>query len=92
MTNTTDRLRKMEAQLDRWSLRIDRIAARSNGCGDWVTIGDGQRLEDLRVRRAIAQTRFDAYRMADDAQRESLRAGVEHAWNELALVMKKVRG
>lgn len=82
----------MEAQLERWSARIDRVAARTEGVGGWVTIGEHHRIDELRVWRAIAQARFDAFRTADAALRESLRGGVEQAWDDLAVAMKTVKG
>ena len=87
-----DRLGRMEAQLERWSARIDRVAAKTEGAGAWVTIGEHHRIDELRVWRAIAQARFDAYRTAEPPERQGLRGGVEQAWNDLAVAMKKVKG
>ena len=71
MKPKVDRLDKMEAQLERWSARIDRVAARTEVVGAFVSIEEHHRIDELRVRRAIAQARFEAYRTADPAKRES---------------------
>ena len=75
MASSARRLEKMEVQLERWSARIDRVAAKTEGAGAWVTIGEHHRIDELRVWRAIAQARFDAYRTAEPPERQGLRGG-----------------
>ncbi|MBN1771732.1 MAG: coiled coil domain-containing protein [Deltaproteobacteria bacterium] len=86
------RLEKMEAQLGRWSARIDRLVAVAESAGARATIVEHQRNDELRACRAIAQARFDEYRTSPVELRKGLRSGVEQAWNDLAAVMRSVRG
>ena len=92
MTSSEMRLEKMEAQLGRWSTRIDRLTAVIDTAGARATIVEHQRNDELRACRAIAQARFDEYRTSAVELRKDLRSGVEQAWNDLAAVMRRVRG
>ncbi len=86
------RLEKMEAQLERWSTRIDQLAARTEDAGALTTIGEHLRLDELRICRAIARAKFEEYRTAGEERRQSLRGGVEQAWGDLAAAMKRQQG
>ena len=86
------RLEKMEAQFGRWSARIDRLTAAIESAGARATIVEHQRNDELRACRLIAQTRFDEYRTSPVELRKGLWRGVEQAWNDLAAVMRTVRG
>ena len=85
------RVDKMEARLESWSARIDELAAKTENAGTRATIGEHQRIDELRVCRAIAQARFEEYRTSEEKQRESLKAGMEQAWNDLAAAMKRLK-
>jgi hypothetical protein len=82
----------MAAQLERWSARIDQLAAVIENAGARATIGEHQRVDELRVCRAIAQARFEEYQTSREERRQSLTGGVEQAWVDLAAAMKKLKG
>jgi hypothetical protein len=86
------RVAKMAVQLERWSARIDELAAKTENAGTRATIVEHQRVDELRVCRAIARARFEEYRSAGEEQRESLKGGMQQAWNDLAAAVKKLKG
>ena len=92
MASSARRLEKMEVQLERWSARIERIVAMTEGAGARATIHEHLRNDELRAFRAIAQARFDEYRTAAAELRAGLHAAVEEAWNDLARVMRTLKG
>lgn len=92
MASSEKRLEKMEAQLGRWSDRIDRLTAVTDSVGARATIGEHLRNDELRAFRAIAQARFDEYRTSATELRAGLQAAVEQAWNDLASVMRTLKG
>jgi hypothetical protein len=92
MASTEKRLEKMEAQLGRWSARIDRLSAVTESAGARATIGEHLHVDELRAFRAIAQARFDEYRTSAAELRKDLRIAVEQAWNDLATAMRMVKG
>lgn len=90
--STDRRVDRMEAQLARWSARIDRLATPTESAGAATSIDRLQRLDELRFLRALARTRFDEFRTSEEERRPSLKRGVEQAWDDLAVAMKKERG
>jgi len=82
----------MQAQLGRWSARIDQLAAGIENAGSRATIGEHQRVDELRVCRVIAQARLDEYRTAGEERRQGLEDSVAQAWGDLAAAMKKLKG
>jgi hypothetical protein len=91
MVPSERRLEQMEDQLVRWSARIDRLAAKTECASPPATIGQHQRVDELRACRAISQARLEEYRVAEDERREDLRDEMQRAWNELAGVMRKLK-
>ena len=85
-------MEKMEAQIKRWTVRIDQLAARIENAGARATIGEHHRVDELRVLRVIAQARLEEYRTSGEKQRESLEGGLEQALSDLAGAMRKQKG
>jgi hypothetical protein len=76
-------LGKMKSQLKLWSLEIDKLAAATQTPGVRTGFDDLMYVDELKALHVLAQTRFDQYRAAGDAERESLAIEMESAWNEL---------
>ena len=73
----------MEKRLKAWGARIDRLFAVAAKAGPGARIELRLQIDDLKVKRATAQARFDEFQAAGIAERARLGAGVESAWNEL---------
>ena len=81
---------KMETQLTRWAALIDDLAARADK-GAQIKIEHRQRIDDLKVKRAVAQERFNEYKAADDVRRAALRPDAECAWSDLEAAFRDLK-
>jgi hypothetical protein len=76
-------LGKMKAQLKLWSSQIDGLSAKTQMPGGRAGFDDLMHVDELKALHALAQSRFDQFRAAGDAERESLETEMQSAWNEL---------
>jgi hypothetical protein len=76
-------LGEMRAQLKLWSMQIDKLAAATQAPGARTGFEDLMCVDELKALHALAQSRFDEFRAAGDAERESLEGDMESAWIEL---------
>ena len=79
---------KMEAQLKLWSLKIDDLAAKTQRAGVQAGFDALMYIDELKALHAIAQSKFDEFRAAGDAERARLKAEMKSAWNELDAAFK----
>jgi len=79
---------KMEAQLKRWSLKIDHLEAKTQMAGVQASFDALMYIDELKALHAIAQSRLDEFRTAGDPERARLRAEMKSAWNELDTAFK----
>jgi len=82
-------MHKMEAQLKRWSLEIDRLAAQTQMAGVHAEFDSLLYIDELKVLHAIAQTKFDEFRVLEDTRRARLRAEMKMAWHDLETAFRK---
>jgi hypothetical protein len=82
-------LRKMEAQLKQWSLKIDILAVKTQRSGTQAGFDALMYIDELKALHAIAQSKLDAFKSAGDTERARLKAEMKSAWNELAAAFKK---
>lgn len=73
----------VEAQLERWSAQIDRLASKAERPGVVIPFDYILYIDELKALRAIAQAAFDAFLRASDADRPRLEAEWKIAWSEL---------
>jgi hypothetical protein len=76
-------LEKMETQLKLWSLKIDKLAARTQAAGVRAGFDAHTRIDELKALLAIAQSRLLEYKAAGGTERARLKAGFKSAWMEL---------
>lgn len=75
---------KLEAQLTLWAVQIDDLAAKADKAGARATIEYRQSIDDLKIKRAMAQEKFDEFKAAGSGKWEEFKTDIEHAWSELA--------
>ena len=80
---------QMEAQLKLWCSKIDDLAAKTQKAGVRIGFDALMYVDELKALRATAQTRFDEFRAAGDAERESIEAEMRSVWDELDAAFKK---
>ncbi len=81
---------KMEKKFQQWGAKFDEIISRTQDVGmdargDWH-----DRIDELKVKRAEAQLKFDELKAAGSEKWVSFRAGLERAWNEFETAVKKL--
>ena len=80
---------KMEAQLKRWRVKIDNLAAKTQTAGVQAGFDALMYVDELKALHAIAQSKFDKFRKAGDTERGRLKTEMKSAWNELDAAFKK---
>ncbi len=74
----------MEAQLKRWSVRIDDLAAKTQVAGMHPGFNALIYVDELKVLHAIALAKFNQFKAEEDSRRARLEAEMKCAWDELA--------
>jgi len=82
---------KMEAQLKLWARQIDVLAARPGKTGAKVRIEYLQNIDELKLRRAVAQVKVDEFKAAGIGKWEKLKGGIELAWSDLEAAFRDMK-
>ena len=81
---------KLEAQLKLWSAKFDELVAKANVAGQQAKIDSRKQLDELKSRLAVARTKLEEAKAAGSEKWGILKDGVEHAWEELEGMFKKL--
>ena len=73
----------METQLNIWAGKIDEFTAAAQESNGWARIDLRQRIDDLKVKRALVRANLDAFKAAGSDGREGLRTELGNAWKDL---------
>ena len=74
---------KMEAQLERWSLRIDDLVAKIQLAGRPADFDALTYIDELKALHAIARARLTEYKASVSPRRIGLEAETKRAWQDL---------
>jgi multidrug resistance efflux pump len=80
----------MEAQLRNWGVKIDKIVAKVTAAGAEARTEYRKRVDDLRAKHAVAQSKFDECKTAGSAKWGLFKTGLEAAWNDLEAAFRKL--
>jgi hypothetical protein len=83
-------VQEMESQLKRWGAKLDELVAKVDEVGAEVKRDYRQRLDDLRSRHQVAQSKLAALKAAGFEKWEIFRAGLESTLGELEASFKKL--
>jgi chromosome segregation ATPase len=90
--STRDRfIARMKAQLDEWSAEIHALEAKLDDVEAGARDRYRKALEELRGKRAAAETKLDELRHAGEETWEELRDEAERAWTAFKAGMDAVR-
>lgn len=81
---------KMETQLRRWGVRLDRLITKAEAAGTEVKIDYRRSVEDLKAKYKVAQSKLAESKAAGSAKWGILKTGLEAAWNDLETAFKKL--
>ena len=83
-------VRNMEAELGRWSAKLDELRARTDAAGSELRFDYRKRLDDMSRKYAVAEQRLDELKAAGTAKWEIFRGGIEDAWSQLEEAFRKL--
>jgi hypothetical protein len=73
----------METQLKVWAGKIDEFTAAAQESHGWARIDLRQRIDDLKIKRALVRANLDKLKAAGRDNRAGLRIELESAWKDL---------
>jgi hypothetical protein len=88
---STASIREMETQLEIWAGKIDEFTAAAQGSHGWARIDIRQRIDDLKVKRALVRANLDKFKAAGSDRREGLRTELGNAWKDLEDAFREMK-
>ena len=82
---------KIETRLRQLGAKLDRLVAKADDAGTGTEIDYRRRIDDVRDKRVLVQSRLDAYKAANGQKWDSFKGGVETAWHEFADAYKAIK-
>ena len=81
----------METQLEVWAGQIDDFAAAAQGSKGWGRIDLRQRVDDLKIKRALVRANLDELKAAGPDHKAGLRIDLESAWKDLEEAFQEMK-
>jgi hypothetical protein len=82
---------KIETRLRQLGTKLDRLVAKVDEVGAEAQIDYRKSIDHIKDKRALVQSRLDAYKAANGQKWESFKGGVETAWHELEDAFKAIK-
>lgn len=79
----------MEAQLKKWSVKINALVARTQMAGVHPTFGALMYIDELKALHALAQLKLDEFLAEEDTDNTRARAELDDAWKDLVAAFSK---
>lgn len=76
--------KKLQAQLDEWSVEIDKLKAKADKAESEAQLEYYKEIEKLRSKQEESNRKLAELKEAGDDAWEDLKAGVERAWDSLS--------
>jgi uncharacterized membrane protein len=80
----------MEAELMRWSAKLEELRAKTPAAGSEAKFDYRKRVDDMREKYEAAEQKLRELKTAGSAEWDTFRGGVESAWSELADAYRKL--
>ena len=84
-------VRRMEKQLEVWAGKIDEFTATAQESNAWAGIDLRQRIDDLKIKRALVRAHLDELKAAGRDCRAGLRVDLESAWKDLEEAFQEMK-
>jgi hypothetical protein len=81
---------KLETQLQTWGARLDEMVAKADAARTEVRSDYRKRLDELKKKYKVAESRFGELKRAGSGKWETFRGGIETAWNDLETAFRKL--
>ena len=83
-------LGSMEAELMRWSAKLEELRAKTHVAGSEAKFDYRKRVDDMREKYEAAELKLGELRAAGGGKWEIFRGGIETAWSELAAAYRRL--
>jgi hypothetical protein len=83
-------IREMEAELQQWGVRLDKLVAKVDGFRTDGKLDYRSRLDNLSQKYAAAEARLIELKTAGTQKWDAYKGGVENAWTELATAFTRL--
>lgn len=91
LESTIDKsIAKMDAQLTLWNAKLGELIAKGKVAGHEAAEDARERLDELKAKLAVAQTKLDEAKAARSRQWEEFKASIEGAWKQAETAFKKM--
>ena len=80
---------KFEANLKSLAADIDKLKAKAQGASADLRVKLNKQIEDFQARQQAARAKFDEYKAAGADRAETLKGGLERAWDDLKQSMER---
>lgn len=90
MKTVKENVGKMEAELRRWGVKLDKLMAKAEAAGSEAKVDYRRGVDDLKGKYKVAQSKFAESKAAGSAKWGILKTGLEAAWNDLEAAFKKM--
>jgi hypothetical protein len=81
---------KMETQLQQWGAKLDELVAQVEEAGTEAKLDYRERIDALKAKHQLARSQLDDLKATGSGKWETLKTGMEGAWNELEVAFKKL--
>jgi len=81
---------QMESQLRQWGAKLDELVAKADAAGAEAKVDYRKRIEELKSKHQLAQSKLEELRAAGSEKLETLKVGVESAWKELEAAFREL--
>lgn len=88
MNNREEFIQKMKAQLDQWSIEIDRLSARAEAAQAEAKLKYRAQIEAIKQQREAAKLKLHELQASSEDAWDSVRESMESGWESITKAIK----
>ena len=88
MATIAENLERMDAQLERWGVKVDALVARAEGTDTKAAVNHRELIDELKASRAAARGRLDEFHAESRSRWRRSRRGMALAWSDLMVAFR----
>ncbi|WP_025916501.1 hypothetical protein [Herminiimonas sp. CN] len=88
MNNRQEFIQKMKAQLDQWSIEIDKLSVRAEAAQEEAKLKYQAQIDALKQQREAAKLKLHELQSSSEDAWDSVREGMESAWESMTKAIK----
>lgn len=91
MADKNEMQQKFESKLAEYGAEIDRLQAKAKEASAEMREKYEQQIQDLQEKRSEAQVQLDKFKESSESAAESMKAGMQAAWQKLGNAVEEAR-